>query len=61
MTEYKTKKHTGDEVKKPVRTISGKPSYNGSPGNLWASESSYSITVKDKNKVTTEIFPAIEN
>lgn len=34
----------------PIRTISGKPSYNGTPGNLYTGLSDYSLTVLDKNQ-----------
>lgn len=35
----------------PIRTIAGYPSYNGTPAKLFASETVYSITVRDKNGV----------
>ena len=41
-------------AEQPVRTLSGKPAYNGSPGNLYITESNFSITVRDKNDVLVE-------
>ena len=35
----------------PIRTVGGYPSRSGSPGKLYASADTYSITVRDKNRV----------
>jgi hypothetical protein len=35
----------------PIRTIGGYPSRNGSPGNMYVSADTYSITVRNRNQV----------
>jgi hypothetical protein len=35
----------------PIRTVGGYASRNGSPGNLYVSQDTYSITVRDRNSV----------
>lgn len=35
----------------PIRTVAGYPSRNGSPGNIYVSADTYSITVRNRNRV----------